>query len=147
MMKLPTMRYLDGGRANLLLLHSFDGTARGVVFLDDVAKTAALAPGRADIDCTAIEKGMLPRGAALVTRATKRDAKDVRAEMAPEHDDDASADPLADVRLDFSLGILARNSEHIDAKRDAEARRRNPGNARIYEGIVDELERHGKRPI
>lgn len=139
-MRYATMRYVDDERPNYLELQFLDGTTRGVLFRDATAKAAALLPGRADIDCTAVMKGILPRGATLVSRAGKRDLEELLGER-PKESDATSVDPLAKIRLGFSLELLVRQSEYITEERDAEARRRNPDEARIYEGIVDELER------
>lgn len=135
------MRYVDDGRLNYLELRCLDGTTRGMLFRDAAAKAAALLPGRADIDCTAVMKGILPRGTTLVSRAGRRDLEELLGECA-KGSDMSSADPLARIRLGFSLDLLVRRSEYIDEERDAEARRKDPDGARIYEEIVDELERH-----
>jgi len=140
-MKYATMRYVDDGRTNHLELHCFDGTKRGVVFRDATCKGAALRAGRADIDCTAIQRGMLPRGATLVSPAGARSAEEVPRETRAGTRVEGQSDPLAAVRIRFSLQLLVDRSEYITEDEDAKARQRDPDNARIYEGIVDELER------
>ncbi len=137
-MKLPRMYYDDIRPDAFLELHLFDGTIRGVVFRDHDAKAAALAHGRAEIDCTAIQYGLLPRGAVVVTRAVASDTATLLEELRDPGDTGAS-EPLAATRLSFSLKLLIDKSEHIDEQRDAEVRRADPFTARRYDSIVDAL--------
>ncbi|MBD8548263.1 hypothetical protein [Sphingomonas sp. CFBP 8760] len=137
-MTLARIHYEDTGREGYLLLHSFDGTVRGIVFRSEEEKRGALADGRAAIDCTAVERGLLPRGATLVSRATARDAAALIEELR-DPADTAPRDPLAATRLAFSLKLLMERSEYIDGQRDAEARRVDPIAARRYDAIVQEL--------
>ncbi len=137
-MTLARMHYEDTGQEGYLLLHGFDGTVRGVVFRNDEEKGRALADGRAAIDCMAVEHGLLPRGATLVSRATARDAAALIEELR-DPAETAPRDLLAATRLAFSLKLLVERSEYIDGLRDAEARRVDPGAARRYEAIVQAL--------
>jgi hypothetical protein len=132
-MRYPKMHYRKTDTTLRCELYMFDGTYREVVFRSEADCMAAFKDGRADIDCVAIYAGILPRGAALVTRAKPIDAKSFVG------DGDAGVDPLAATRLAFSLRLLASRSQHIDADRDREARRLRPDDARRYEALVDML--------
>lgn len=132
-MRYPKMHYRKTDITHHCELYLFDGTYREVIFRSEADCSAALKEGRADIDCVAVYAGMLPRGAALVTRAEPIDAKNFVG------DDGIGVDPLAATRLAFSLRLLASRSQHIDADRDAEARRLRPDDARRYEALVDLL--------
>lgn len=136
-MRYPTIRYVEV-EPRYHLLHSYDGTCRGVVFESDEAAAAALAPGRADMDCVAIGSGLLPRGAILVSRAG---SGDIDAIMAETRDVSVEEDPLAETRLRFSIKLLVERSEWISLEEDASARMADPDAADRYEKILDELER------
>ena len=66
-MKYPTPRYEATENDDYLELYSRDGTYRGVMFADGMAALEAMRPGRAELDCSAIRQGFLPRGATLVS--------------------------------------------------------------------------------
>lgn len=66
-MKYPEVRYVATDHEQYLELHCYDGTYRGVIFENAAAATQALRTGRAELDCTAVLKGFLPRGATLVS--------------------------------------------------------------------------------
>lgn len=133
-MRYPQIRYVANGR-RCHLLHSYDGTCRGVVFLTDEAAEEALVPGRAEMDVVAIASGFLPRGATLVTRASAGDAEAIARDLG------GGEDPLATIRLQFSMGLLADRSEWISHDEDVAARTRRPEDASRYEAIVDEVMR------
>ncbi|MEG3159493.1 hypothetical protein U1763_03155 [Sphingomonas sp. LB2R24] len=109
--------------------------------MNEAAASAAVDLDRAAIDLTAIGSGFLPRGAVMVSRAGSGDVDSILDEV----DLGDRRDPLATVRLRFSIDLLVRASEWIDKERDREARRRDPAAARRYEGIVDELVAFGFR--
>lgn len=100
---------------------------------------AAMIPGRAEADCVAIESGLLPRGAVLVSSAGAVDAREVLAEI--EETPISDVDPLAAVRLGFSQRLLADRSRLIDEVRDAEVREAYPDKAGRYDLLVDAAER------
>ncbi|MEO2006964.1 MAG: hypothetical protein ABGY41_23055, partial [Candidatus Poribacteria bacterium] len=129
-MRYPQMGYRKTETTLLCELYMFDGTYREVVFRSEANCEAAMKAGRADIDCVAIDAGMLPRGAAVVFAARPIDAKSFVG------DGDPGVDPLAATRLAFSLQLLASRSRHIDAERDREARRLRPEDARRYEALA-----------
>lgn len=133
-MRYPRVQYTRL-RGDYLELSSYDGTRRGIVFANEAAASAAFDLDRAAIDLTAIGSGFLPRGAVMVSRAGSADVDGILEEV----DEGDPRDPLAAVRLRFSIDLLVRASEWIDEERDREARRRDPAAARRYEGIVDEL--------
>ncbi len=137
-MTLARMYYKDTRPDAFLILHLYDGTVRGVLFRDHDAKVAALAEGRAAIDCTAITQGLLPHGAILVTRASASDAATLLEELR-EPGDTSKPDPLAAVRLAFSLRLLVKRSETIDKESDAQARLADPLAAWRYDSIVAAL--------
>jgi len=139
-MRYPKIRYTRL-RGDYLELSSYDGTRRGVAFANEAAASAAVDLDRAAIDLTAIGSGFLPRGAVMVSRAGSGDVDSILDEV----DQGDRRDPLATVRLRFSIDLLVRASEWIDKERDREARRRDPAAARRYEGIVDELVAFGFR--
>lgn len=140
-MNYPAIRY-ERVQERCLELHSFDGTCRGVIFSSDEAMQAALAPGRAAIDVTAIAQGFLPRGATLVSRAGRgnidRILSETRSNKGMDH-------PMARIRLEFSIDLLVKRSEWIGWERDLAARNLEPEASRRYEAIVDELEAHERR--
>ena len=138
-MKYATIRYEKSGYECLLDLHSFDGTCRRVAFSSDQEMTSALMSGRAEADCTAVEYGMLPRGATLVSSASAADPHQLLARMKGQTTDDIN--PLAAVRLSFSQKILSDRSESITEARDAKTRQDRPEDARRYELLVDAIER------
>lgn len=140
-MNYPAIRY-EHVQERLLDLHSYDGTCRGVLFSSDEAVQAALAPGRAAIDVTAITQGFLPRGATLVSQARPGNIDRILSETRAV---EGTEDPLAKVRLKFSIDLLIRRSKEIGWKQDDLARDLNPKLSGRYEAIVDELEAHNRR--
>jgi len=103
-----TIRYEESGDRRLLDLHSFDGTYRSVSFRTDMDAALAMSDGRAEADCTAIEYGMLPRGATLVSRKGALRPDHVLADMNGGSARDVN--PLESVRLGFSQKLLVDRS-------------------------------------
>jgi hypothetical protein len=89
-----------------------------------------MAPGRAELDVVAIDDGLLPKGAYLVSSAGVPEAFKVRRLGMTSGADAASLDL---VRLRFSLSLLVRRSEYITEERNAAARSRNPERAARYD--------------
>ncbi len=137
-MKYATIRYEKSERERVLILHSFDGTFRSVEFRSHEELASALMKGRAEADCVAVQSGMLPRGATLVSSAVAVDPREVLARM--QGPAAGGVDPLAVVRLGFSQKLLADRSTFIDETRDVGARQDNPDDARRYELLVDAVE-------
>jgi hypothetical protein len=143
-MKYPRIRYEEVGEM-YMLLHLFDGTSRGVAFESAEAKAAALAPGRAELDCTAIAKGFLPRGTYLVSRAGALDAERIFSELEPDTPQ-TERDPLAVVRLRFSQELIVARSEYITRESDGQMRLQAPREARLYEALLEEIARLSPEP-
>lgn len=134
-MKYATIRYEKSEGERTLILHSFDGTSRSVEFRSEEEMAFALMTGRAEADCVAVQSGMLPRGATLVSSASAVDPSKVLTQI--QGAATRSVDPLAVVRLAFSQKILADRSTFIDEARDATARQDHSDDARRYELLVD----------
>lgn len=133
------MTYYKDVRPDAFLeLHLFDGTIRGVAFRDHDAKVAALVEGRAEMDRTAIEIGLLPYGANFVTRALASDAATALEELR-DTSSTGVLRTLAVIRLSTGPKNVTNKSEHVDEERDAEARRIDPVAARRYDSIVEHL--------
>ncbi len=75
--------------------------------MNEAAASAAVDLDRAAIDLTAIGSGFLPRGAVMVSRAGSGDVDSILDEV----DQGDRRDPLATVRLRFSIDLLVRASE------------------------------------
>lgn len=56
-MKKTQARYAPTMHPDYLELHFFDGTYRGVMFASAASAAAARMPGRAELDCSAVEQG------------------------------------------------------------------------------------------
>lgn len=115
----PKVEYVDVQVDGYRELYCFDGTYRGVIFRDERSASAAMRPGRAELDAAAIEKGFLPLGASLVSRAGASDRDDDPA-LRP----DFATDPLGQIRAKFSASLLAARSEWISAESDLAAKSR-----------------------
>lgn len=138
-MKYPEIRYDRTDAVEVLQLYSFDGTYRMVTFRDGDAAVAALADGRASADVVAVQSGFLPRGATFVSRAH---APEARALMTSMGDRSYERDPLAAIRLAFSLRLLVDRSRDIDGRSNQRERLTHSGAARRYEALVDALLAH-----
>ena len=133
-MTYPDVRYTKSRWRNYLELHSFDGTYRGVLFRDAVSAIHALVPGRAELDCAAVDLGMLPEGAYLVSRASV--SNDVRAARTNESGEADTSTPFDEVRLRFSLSLAVHRSEYITRQRDFSFRERHPELATRYDRAI-----------
>lgn len=139
-MKYSTIEYVATEWPTELHLHSFDGTFRAVGFRSEEEAAAALLDGRAEADCTAVENGLLPRGAFLVSRPCPLDVDAVLADTLGLDTRDPSY-PLASVRLKFSQKLLVDRGADITEPTDAATREDRPQDARRYDALVDLLDR------
>ncbi len=137
-MQIAKAYYEDVRPDAFLELHLVDGTIRGVLFEDHAAKTSALVQGRAQMDGTAIMRGLLPRGAVFVSRAVAVDASTSLRQLR-DAGGDGTMSILAMIQLLSSLDQPTGTSEHIDEQRDVEVRRIDPVAARGYDSAVDAL--------
>ena len=135
------MSYQPTDHPTELHLHSFDGTFRTVGFKSESDAFFAMTDGRAAADCVAIEHGLLPRGALLVSRPSARDARTVLTETLPDEVPEDAISPLATVRLRFSQSRLVDRGGHITEETDACVRSANPDDARRYDSLLTELEK------
>ncbi|QCB43320.1 hypothetical protein E5673_14700 [Sphingomonas sp. PAMC26645] len=140
-MRYPKIRYQPTNHPAELNLHSFDGTFRSVGFKSENEALSAMIKGRAEADCVAIEHGLLPRGALVVSRPSARDAKAVLRETLPDDSPEDAITPLAIVRLRFSQSRLVDRGCDITDETDACVRSGNPEDARRYDRLLTVLEK------
>lgn len=152
-MRYPVVRYSRTDDELTLMLHGFDGTVRSVSFADRDGVEVALLVGRAEPDFSAVLRNFLPRGALHVAPAAVPDADELASMARLCGDGDDEEDPLAIVRVRFSLELAASRGAPIDASMDAEARAAMPVEAERYERLADmiakrrlgdERARHGR---
>ena len=105
-----------------LLLHSFDGSVRFVIFDTLAAVKLALRPGRAELDCVGIINGFLPLGA----RHVSQDGAHCRLDS-------------AESKLQQAGSASGQENGYIDRGRDALARRNNPIDSRRYDDITGDM--------
>jgi hypothetical protein len=141
-MHYPTPEYTIIGDPCELELRSFDGTTRRITFVDVEKASAALRPGRAEIDSAAIKRGFLPRGADAVSAARMPSADELRRWTIPSPG--GMLDPLALIRAQFSLRLLIDRSAPIDRLSDARARTEHWKDALRYDEIADDLDSGGR---
>lgn len=136
-MDYPRVWYEQTEHDNYLEHYNFDGTYRGVMFRDAGAALAALQAGRAEVDCSAIEQGFLPRGAYLVSGAG----------WAVATDEDVNSEVVRAVnaapRLPREAAVPVRppSRAYITEESDRAARQSRPTAARRYDSIVEDMQR------
>ncbi|WP_156678175.1 hypothetical protein [Sphingomonas profundi] len=139
-MDYPRVRYEQTEHDNYLEHYNFDGTYRGVMFRDAEAAVAALRPGRAEVDCSAIEQGFLPRGAYLVSGAGWAVATDEDVGL----DVPNTIDTAPRLPLEPAVPVRLLSHVYITEDSDRAARRSHPAAARRYDSIVEDMQRVSK---
>lgn len=124
-----------------LELYSWDGLYRGVVFRTATDADAAMHPSRAYFDVPAIEAGLLPKGANLVSGAAS--AIDETRLSGDSTDDN----PVLLEERRVAVAVKAAASRYVTPERDAEARLKNPGVAMQYDRSIELLERDEARRV
>lgn len=125
-MKYSSTRYTTTAHADYMELHCYDGTVRGVMFVDEHSAKAAMEPGRPEMDCAAIAEGFLPRGAILVSSAGV--------------DEDAYEGDLNAIQ---QARVKTMEAGYVTPDSDAIARRRSPNAARRYDAATEPVRTPG----
>lgn len=128
------MKYRDLGVDAQLEIDMGAGWTRGVSFVDQEAKHAALKPGRSELDRIAIERGFLPRGSNLVLRsATSADSTGGDLASRP------GTRTLHGSSLGFSDEVPRDLSDVVTWESDRMMRRLYPRDSLRYERLTDAL--------